>query len=313
MSGSGSFRRAELAALPASMQQSLDGFLLSMERDQGLAVNTLDAYRRDLTRYLGTLADRGVSALRDTRPQHLCELLSRLQAAGLHPSTLARNITSCKRFHQYLVVTGALAHDPTEGIDAPHLERRLPDYLSLEEVERLLGGPDVSEPLGRRDRAVLELLYASGLRVSELIALCVPCLLLDSGLLRVPGRQGRERLVPVGRQAQRALTSYLESARPSLARPESGPIVFLNARGGALSRMTIWKVIRAAAARAGVERDVNPHMLRHSFAAHMLERGASLRIVQELLGHADISTTQVYARLDSRDLSQVHRTYHPRG
>lgn len=294
------------------MLEARDRFLTAMERERGLTANTLDAYRRDLTRYLADLGEQGVEALADVRQEHILCLLDGLRAQGRRPSTLARNITSLKRFHGFLVARGILAHNPTENVDAPRLKRRLPDFLSVDEIERILEAPDTSGPLGLRDRAMLELLYASGLRVSELIGLTIPSLLLDSALVGIPGRGNRERLVPVGRQAMEFLETYLGTARSSLARPDSGDTVFLNSRGGSLSRMTVWKVIRAASQQAGLERNISPHTLRHSFAAHLLERGANLRIVQELLGHADISTTQVYARLDTQYLREVHRAYHPR-
>jgi integrase/recombinase XerD len=313
MSGSGASPNVDEHALPAAMERALESFLTSMLREKGLAANTLDAYRRDLHRYLRSLARQGVESLEQARQEHVTRLLRELHDAGLSPSTVSRNLTSFKRFHQFLLVRGALRHDPTENLDAPKLERRIPDFLTVEEIDRLMGAPDISDPLGLRDRAILELLYASGLRVSELIVLQRHALLLDSALVRVLGKGPRERLVPIGRQAITYVGNYLRDARPRLAHPESDESVFLNARGGPLSRMSIWKIIRTAADRAGLGKEVSPHTLRHSFAAHLLEGGANLRAVQELLGHADISTTQIYAHIDSQYLKEVHRTYHPRG
>jgi len=300
-------------SLPGALERPLERFLTSMSQEKGLSANTIDAYRRDLRRYLHSLVQQGVESLEQVRQQHVARLLHQLRDAGLSPSTLARNLTSCKRFHGFLLMQGALQHDPTENLDPPKLERRLPDFLSVEEIGRLMEAPDTAQPLGRRDRAILELLYASGLRVSELTALERRCLLLDSGLIRVLGKGPRERLVPVGRQAIFYVESYLRDVRPRLARPESGEIVFLNSQGGRLSRMSIWKIIKTAGDRAGLEKEVSPHTLRHSFAAHLLEGGANLRAVQELMGHADISTTQIYTHIDRQYLKEVHQTYHPRG
>lgn len=288
-----------MALLPVSLQHTLNRFLTAMEQDRGLTSNTLDAYRRDLTRYLSSLEQQGIASLDDVRSRHVLGFLQQLHDQGRQPSTLARNITSLKRFHRYLLLQGITRLDPAAGVESPRLQRRSPACLSALEVELLLDAPDTSSPLGLRDKAMLELLYASGLRVSELIGLTLPCLQLDSGLLRVRGRGNRERVVPMGSQAVKYNKAYLDIARPALAGPESGAEVYLNARGSSLSRMAVWKAIRTAASRAGLERDISPHTLRHSFAAHLLQRGVSLQIVQELLGHADITTTQVYARIDS--------------
>jgi integrase/recombinase XerD len=284
-----------------------------MEGAQGLAGNTLDAYRRDLRRYLRHLARQGIGSPSQVTGQCVAGLLEELRQTGLTPATVARNLTSIRRFHGFLMRCGQAVHDPTEMLESPRLERPLPDILSVTEVSRLMEAPDLSTPLGQRDRALLELLYASGLRVSELIALPLSSLLLESALIRIAGKPSRERLVPIGRSAVRQVTVYLERGRPRLAGPESADAVFLNARGTGLSRMGVWKIIRAAAKGAGIEREISPHTLRHSFAAHLLDGGADLRVVQELLGHADIATTQVYTRLDSQDLREVHRRYHPRG
>ncbi len=288
-----------MALLPVSLQHTLNRFLTAMEQDRGLTSNTLDAYRRDLTRYLSSLVQQDVATLDDVRSRHVLSFLQQLHDRGRQPSTLARNITSLKRFHRYLLLQGITSLDPVAEVESPRLQRRAPACLSALEVELLLDAPDTSSPLGLRDKAMLELLYASGLRVSELIGLTLPYLQLDSGLLRVRGRGNRERVVPMGSQAVKYNKAYLDIARPALVGPESGAEVYLNARGSSLSRMAVWKAIRTAASRAGLERDISPHTLRHSFAAHLLQRGVSLQIVQELLGHADISTTQVYARIDS--------------
>ena len=284
-----------------------------MAAEMGLAANTIAAYRRDLIRYLGALAQRGLSKPSAIAPQHVSELLHILRERRLSPATIARNITSIKRFHAFLLTHGQTSIDPTANLDPPKLERKLPEFLTVAEVERLMEAIDSTDPLGLRDRAILELLYASGMRASEVTNVTIANLMLDQRLLQVPGSGRRMRQVPIGGHAVGHVGRYLRDARPHLARPDSGDSLFLNAQGGSLSRMSVWKIIRAAADRASLGKEISPHTLRHSFATHLLEGGAHLGDVQELLGHADISTTQVYAQVDRRDLREVHRTYHPRG
>lgn len=299
--------------LPAELEKALERFLAFAEQKERLSSHTVDAYRRDLRRYLHTLAEQGVESLSQVRQEQISFLLRILREAGLTPSTVARNLSSIKRFHQFLLACGALQSDPAGSLEPPRLERRLPDFLSVEEVEKLMAVPNTADPLGLRDRAILELLYASGMRVSELVSLERRSLLLDSALVQIGGTSTHERLVPIGEQAVLYVRRYLEEVRPHLSQPASGEIVFLNARGSPLSRMGVWKIIHSTGEKAGLQKEVSPHTLRHSFAAHLLEGGANLRAVQELLGHATISTTQIYARLDRQYLKEVHRTYHPRG
>jgi len=299
--------------LPPVLAGALEDFLAAAVRDRKSSANTVEAYRRDLLRYLQTLAREGLAGPEQSTADQVARLLRQLHNGGLSPSTLARNLTSIRQFHRYLMSQGRAPHDPTESLEAPRVERRLPDFMTLAEVEQLMAGPDLDEVLGQRDRAILELLYASGLRVSELIALPYAGIEVRAGLLRVRDAKDHERLVPLGRQALLHLERYLTSVRPRLEREHSGSALFLNAQGRALSRMGIWKILQAAAARSGLAKKISPHTLRHSFATHLLERGANLRDVQELLGHADIATTQVYARIDTKYLKEIHKTYHPRG
>ncbi len=301
------------APLPPGLSNPLDRFLSAMQVERGLSLHTIEAYRRDLSRYLQGLARQGVQFADQARPQHVALLLHYLRDAGLSPPTLARNLTSIKRFHDFLLVRGMSRDNPAANLDPPKIVRKPPGFLSVGEIEQLMQAVDGAEPLGLRDRAILELLYASGMRVSELTALLRMSLFLDDRLLRIEGKGARKRLVPIGRQAVFFTRNYLRDVRPQLARPHSGEVVFLNAQGRGLSRMGIWKIIRAAAAGARIEKEISPNTLRHSFATHLLEGGAHLREVQELLGHADISTTQVYVRSDRQDLNEVHRNYHPRG
>ncbi|MEW6750202.1 MAG: tyrosine recombinase [Candidatus Latescibacterota bacterium] len=297
--------------LPAELGRALADYLRDQAAGGALAAGTLVAYRHDLTRYLSHLARSGVERLEQVRAEHVTSALRHLHECGLSPATVARSLTSVRRFHRFLVLRGVLAHDPTETVEPPRVERRLPDVLTVAQVDSLMAAPDPGQPLGRRDRALLETLYACGLRVGEAIALEGRAVLLEAGLVRIAAG-GRERLVPIGQVAIEHLRCYLRDVRPHLVTPASGEVVFLNARGGALSRMGVWKIVRAAADRAGIQHPISPQTLRHSFAAHLLEGGAGLRAVQALLGHADISTTQIYARLDTQHLKEVHRAFHPR-
>ncbi len=298
------------SALPVGLAHPLNKFLTSMDKDRGLAANTLDAYRRDLYRYLRHLTSLGVTTYTDVKQEHISQLLHILHDSGLSAATMARNLTSIKRLHQHLLLSDICEHNPTETLDPPKLERKLPETLSNEEITALMEAPDISEPLGQRARAILELLYATGMRVSELTALQTDALLMQDGLVRILG--SNRRLVPIGGQALRALRSYLRDGRPHQMRPDSGNDVFLNAQGRALSRMSIWKTIKTTAEKAGIEKDVSPHTLRHSFATHLLEGGANLRDVQELLGHVNITTTQIYTHVDRTHVKEVHKAYHPR-
>lgn len=282
-----------------------------MERDKGLSPNTLDAYRRDLSRYLHQLAELGITSPAAIQQEHISQLLRGLRDSGLSAATMARNLTSIKRLHLYLLLNGECQHNPSETLEPPKLERKLPDVLSGEEITALMEAPDISEPIGMRDRAIMELLYATGMRVTELTALRESDLKLDESLVRIEGPN--KRLLPVGGQAVRALHAYLRSGRPHHIRPDSGHHLFLNAQGGPLSRMSVWKTIKGATTKAKLDREISPHTLRHSFATHLLAGGANLRDVQELLGHADITTTQIYTHVDRTHIKEVHKTFHPRG
>ncbi|MFC1526493.1 tyrosine recombinase [Candidatus Latescibacterota bacterium] len=291
----------------------LGPFLDHLTEQQGLAAQTVAAYRSDLRRYLEILRRLGLADLGEVSPKHLGIVVGELTDTGLSSSSIARNACAIRRLHEFLLDQGLSPGNPTEGLTVPSVGRRIPEVLELEEVESLLAAIEGEEPLALRDRAVLELLYASGIRVSELTALEGEHLTLEVALVRVVGKGARQRLIPLGRQAVAALDEYRRGGRPALVRPVTGGAFFLNSQGGPLSRMTVWKLIRDAARRAGLARAVSPHSLRHTFAAHLLDGGADLRAVQQLLGHADLSTTQIYARVDEARLREVHRTYHPHG
>ncbi len=301
----------EVRNAPA-LWEALRRFLDHLRLERGLAENTAQAYERDLGRYLTVLTGRGVRDPGDASQEDISALLRILGNVGLEASSAARNLTAIRMFHRFLVAEGATDRDPTEHMKPPRAGRKLPAVLGILEVERLMGKPDVEIPLGLRDRALLETLYGAGLRVSELIGLERSHLLFDLEVVRVLGKGSRERLVPVGSEAEQWVTRYLEGVRPELVKPSSGDTVFLNWRGGKLSRMGVWKILKGYVRVAGIDKNTSPHTLRHSFATHLLEGGADLRAVQEMLGHADISTTQIYTHVDREYLMEVHRTFHPR-
>jgi integrase/recombinase XerD len=293
-------------------QEGLRRFLDHVRLERGLSENTSTSYERDLERYLCVLASRGILAPAKATQADVSSLLELLSDLGLAPASVARNLTAIRMFHRFLLSEGIAEADPTEHLHPPKLGRKLPSVLTVEEIDRLMKAPDVDGPLGTRDRAMLEVLYGAGLRVSELIGLSHTHLLFDLDVIRVVGKGNKERVVPVGSAAQQWTTRYLRDIRPTLIKPESGSAIFLNFRGQMFSRMGIWKVLRRYVKEAGLDKPVSPHTLRHSFATHLLEGGADLRAVQEMLGHADIATTQIYTHIDREYLKEVHRTFHPR-
>jgi integrase/recombinase XerD len=281
--------------------------------EQGLSRLTQDAYRRDLERFTQYAATRGASAPLDVTARMLREYVYHLKDLGLSPSSIRRNVSAVRSYFRFLTGDGVVVRDPSERLETPKRWRTLPDVLTVAEVQALLAAPTLDDPFVFRDRALLELAYGAGLRVSEWITLGVRDLLLDEGLVRVFGKGSKERLVPIGRSAIGAAAIYLRELRPRLERGEGKGVLFLNARGRPLTRMGAWKILRGYVERAGITRHVTPHTLRHSFATHLLEGGADLRAVQEMLGHVDIGTTQIYTHVDREYLRQVHRSYHPRG
>jgi integrase/recombinase XerD len=281
--------------------------------EQGLSPRTLEAYQRDLARFAEYADANGVAAPLDITARLLREYVYHLKDLGLSPASIRRNVSAVRTYFRFLTGDGIVVRDPSERLETPKRWRTLPDVLSVEEVQRLLAAPTLDDALVFRDRALLELAYGAGLRVSEWISLGVRDLLLEEGLVRVFGKGSKERLVPIGRSAIGAVAIYLRELRPRLEKGEGKGILFLNARGRPLSRMGAWKILRGHVERAAITKHVSPHTLRHSFATHLLEGGADLRAVQEMLGHVDIATTQIYTHVDREYLRQVHRSYHPRG
>ena len=281
--------------------------------EQGLSPRTQEAYQRDLARFAEYAESKGVGAPSDITARLLREYVYHLKDLGLSPASIRRNVSAIRTYFRFLTGDGLVVHDPSERLETPKRWRSLPDVLTVEEVQQLLASPTLDDALVFRDRALLELAYGAGLRVSEWITLGVRDLLLEEGLVRVFGKGSKERLVPIGRSAIGAAAIYLRELRPRLEKGEGKGVLFLNARGKPLTRMGAWKILRGHVERAGITKHVSPHTLRHSFATHLLEGGADLRAVQEMLGHVDISTTQIYTHVDREYLRQVHRSYHPRG
>jgi integrase/recombinase XerD len=296
----------------ATLRFQLDRFGDFLTLEQGNSPRTLEAYRRDVERLVEYARAKGAASPVDVTSRMLREFVYHLKDVGLSPSSIRRNISAVRTYFRFLLADGVVARDPSERLETPQRWRTLPDVLTVEEIERLLGAPTLDDPLAFRDRAMLELAYGAGLRVSEWISIGVRDVLLEDKLVRVFGKGSKERLVPIGRSAIGAVATYLRELRPRLERGGGKGVLILNARGEPLTRMGAWKILRRYVERAGITKEVSPHTLRHSFATHLLEGGADLRAVQEMLGHADISTTQIYTHVDREYLRQVHRQYHPR-
>lgn len=294
------------------MKAQVEEFLNYLNVERGLAPNTLDAYRRDLARYLEFLQKRGIGDWPQTTREHVTHFMMDRKHNGISPVSIARHLAAIKMCYRYLVAQRYLTQDPTSTIDSPKLWRRLPDVLSIADVERLLAQPKPQDRGGIRDAASLEILYATGMRVSELARLRMSDLHLDAGFVRCFGKGSKERVVPLGRKATSALQRYLQSVRPPLAKRRGDDHVILSQQGRGLSRQMLWLLMKRYARQARLQQRITPHSLRHSFATHLLEGGADLRVVQELLGHADISTTQRYTHVDKGRLKQIHQRFHPR-
>ncbi len=291
----------------------LEGFRDFLALEAGHSANTVESYMRDLRR-LGEFAiSRGVrDPSRLTRPL-LRDFVYLLKDLGLSAASIRRGVSAIRTYFGFLLGEGRVGDDPSDRLESPRRGRVLPDTLSVQEVEALLAAPNLDQPLAWRDRALLELAYGAGLRVSELCGLGLTDLLLSENLVRIFGKGGKERLVPIGRSVIGAASVYLHQMRPGPRPRQEQEQVLLNARGGPLSRVGAWGVVRRATQRAGITKRVTPHTLRHSFATHLLEGGADLRAVQEMLGHADLSTTQIYTHVDREYLRSVHKQFHPRG
>ncbi len=291
---------------------TISSFLTHVRVEKGLSSNTVAAYRRDLAKFNEFAQKRKLSLEAVTRDD-LVDFLAGLYRQKLESKTVARHLVTLRNFFRFAQIQELIPEDPSVNLESPKIRRSLPGYLRLEEVERLLVQPDAKTPLGMRDRAMLEVLYSAGLRVSELVGLRVTDLDTKVGCVRCIGKGDKERIVPVGKKALGMVEKYLRDARPKLLGKAAGsPTLFVNRRGGALSRVGVWKILSSYGRRAGLRVALTPHMLRHSFATHLLERGADLRSVQLMLGHADISTTQIYTHVVEERLKQIYKAHHPR-
>jgi integrase/recombinase XerD len=299
-------------AVNESLSCYIDSFLSMASVEKGLAKNTIEAYSRDLNRLAEFLIRKGISSWPKVESIHLRSYLASLKSAGLSPRSVARHVVTLRRLYRFLETEGLVNESPVPRLLYSAQTRKLPQTLSVADVRTLLNQPDDSEMLGVRDQAMLELLYASGLRVSELIGLRTQQINFQGNYLTVKGKGSKVRAVPFGQWARQKLSSYLNDVRPRLLKGKSSSCLFVNRGGRGLTRQGFWKLIRRYALLAGIDKRVTPHTLRHSFATHLLEGGADLRAVQTMLGHADISTTQIYTHVDGARLKAVHQKFHPR-
>ena len=306
-------RNVRAAAVPPDLREGIDAFLGHLSLERGLAKLTTEAYESDLLRFAAHCGRAGKTAWGEVGLAEVDGWVRALDRRGQAPASLARRLSAVRSFAAHLVRAGVRRDDFTELARGPKFRRKLPGLISAEQMARLVTAPAAATPQGLRDRAMLELMYGSGLRVSELCGLELQAVDEESGLVRVRGKGSKDRIVPVGETALVALRAYLAAGRPKLTRPRTGSALFLSARGVALSRKTFWLAVKQAALRAGLPPSVKPHLLRHAFATHLLAGGADLRSIQEMLGHADIATTQIYASVERSALADAHRRHHPRG
>jgi len=296
-----------------NLERWIDQFLHHLAVEKGLSPNTLEAYARDLRGYGLLLREKGTLEVEKISPGEPLHYLKNLRARGISARSQARILSTLRGFHKYLLQEQASQENPVRRLRSPRVVPRLPSILSLKEMEDLLDLPDSNLPLGIRDRAMLELLYAAGLRVSELVHLSVNDVNLEVGYVRTRGKGSKERIVPLGGSACRALKEYLEGPRRLHPLRTSSPTLFVGRSGRGLTRQGFWKILKRYARAAGVQKRITPHMMRHSFATHLLERGADLRSVQSMLGHVDIATTQIYTHVSREHLKRLHQKLHPRG
>jgi integrase/recombinase XerD len=286
-------------------------FLNYLKVDKGLSKNTIESYRRDMVKFVALMADRDLSIAQIERSD-VVDFLAGLYRSGLDSRSVARHLATIRHFFRFAVTESYIKQDPAMNIESPKIRKNLPQFLSVEEVEHLLQQPDVADPVGLRDRAMIELMYSTGIRVSELCGIRLIDIQMDPGCLRCTGKGDKERLVPVGRRAIEIVQKYAREGRPKLLGERTSPFLFINQRSQPLSRIVFWRIIRDYGRKAGLRKHLKPHMLRHTFATHLLDRGADLRSVQMMLGHSDISTTQIYTHVVEERLKQIYKAHHPR-
>ena len=295
------------------MDDLIDNFINYLSVERGLADNTLLAYRRDLNKYFAHLGERKIKAIADVKRENVTEFIFHEKDAGLSTSSICRSLAAIKMFHRFLVRERLAPSDPTNLVDTPKMWKKIPDVLSQSEVESIINATRGRKPQQVRDLAIMELFYASGMRVSELASLKVENLNFDVGYVRCLGKGRKERVIPIGQQSRDAVKKYMDSVRPKFLKSRLSSDLFLSRLGRKMSRQAIWQLIKQYAKKANITKTIKPHTLRHTFATHLLQHGADLRSVQEMLGHADISTTQIYTHVDRDRLKTVHKQFHPRG
>lgn len=296
-----------------SLNELSDQYISYLLFEKGLAQKTIESYSRDLNRYLDFLSSQGITQIRETDTPLILQHLINLRNDGLGSRSAARHLVTVRGFYKYLVQEKIIKHDPAKLVDLPKSGLKLPDVLSVTEIKLLLDLPDTNTPLGLRNAAMLELLYASGLRVSELVNLKLLDLNTEAGFVRVIGKGSKERIIPIGIYAQNRIHDYIKNARPLLLKDRVSQYLFVARAGQPMTRQGFWKLLKRYALQAGITKKITPHSIRHSFASHLLEGGADLRTVQVMLGHVDIATTQIYTHVARDRLKQMHAKYHPRG
>jgi integrase/recombinase XerD len=294
------------------VEAAIRSFLSYLRVEKALSQNTIDAYRRDLEKFSAFATERGLEKAPQVKRADVVDFLASLYLRKLDARSVARHLVSLRQFFRFLLSEELIPEDPVVTVESPKFRKSLPQFLSVEEVDRLLAQPDVSSALGLRDKAMIELLYSAGLRVSELCNLAVDDLHVDAGSLRCIGKGNKERLVPVGKRALAVLQLYIKKARPEILGEHTSKYLFIIRKGNKLDRIAFWKNLALYGRKAGLRKALTPHMLRHSFATHLLDRGADLRSVQMMLGHSDISTTQIYTHVVEERLKQVYKAHHPR-
>ncbi|MBT9168482.1 MAG: Tyrosine recombinase XerD [Syntrophomonadaceae bacterium] len=294
------------------MDRTLKDYIYYVSVEKGLAKNTLESYRRDLSGYLNYLQQSGITAMEDSSRGNIVGYLLSLKQSGKATTTLSRNLSSIRSFYNYLFQEKMIVENPASDLESPKIAKKLPRVLSLQEMDLLLDQPDQLHVIGVRDKAMLEVIYATGIRVSELISLDTGDINLEAGFIRCLGKGSKERIIPLGSVAARNVDRYLTEGRPKLVRQKGEAALFVNQHGKRLTRQGFWKILKQYARTVGISKDITPHTMRRSFATHLLENGADLRSVQEMLGHADISTTQIYTQVTRRKLRDVYEKAHPR-
>ncbi len=295
------------------MDKVIEEFISFLSIERGMAHNTLLAYRRDLKFYMTYLSLNGLSSLNQIQRESVTAFMYHQKEKGLSANSICRNLAAIKMFHRFLVRERLAMEDPTQLVETPKLWKRIPDVLSFQEIEAMLKTSEGEHWQQIRDHSILELFYASGLRVSELVSLKLESVNFELGFVRCLGKGNKERIIPIGKSARIAIQKYCDQVRNKLKKNQETEVIFLSRLGKKLSRQSVWKIIKCYARKAGIKKEIKPHTLRHSFATHLLENGADLRSVQEMLGHADISTTQIYTHVDKERLRIVHKQFHPRG